>query len=390
MKFYIIEVWKKFMQIIYFFLKFLKVDNKVLFMSRQTNSRNLDFDLITECISKKHPDIEIVILNRRLEKNIKSKILYFFHMFRQMYHMATSKIIIIDSYSILVSILNQRQETKVIQIWHALGSLKKFGYSILDKKEGRDAKIAKIMNMHKHYDYIVTSSEVSKKYFMEAFDAKSNQMIVLGLPRIDFLCSKSQKIVTKNKFYNIYEECDNGKENILYVPTYRKTRKIEINKLIKKVNYDKYNLIIKTHSGLEKIYVNSMKIEKGKYFLGTELLHVADYVITDYSAIVYEASIANKPIYFYDYDYNNYTEDRGFYIDYKREMPGFISRDINKILKNIEECEYNFEKNKKFINKYVSNNINVTEKLVDIIVNIMSSEEVFITSDGRLNYEKRV
>ena len=114
------------MKVIYFFFKFLKTQNKITFMSRQTDTRNIDFELIIEEIKKQDSTIKIVVLNKRLEKDLKSKIIYAFFMFKQMYHMATSKVIIIDSYAILVSILKQKKGTKVIQIWHALGSLKKF------------------------------------------------------------------------------------------------------------------------------------------------------------------------------------------------------------------------------------------------------------------------
>ena len=54
----------------------------------------------------------------------------------------------------------------------------------------------------------------------------------------------------------------------------------------------------------DKIYSNQSD------FTGMDLLHVADYIITDYSAIVYEASIVEKPIYFYTYDYDKYMDDK--------------------------------------------------------------------------------
>ena len=290
------------MRFIYFIFKLLfRTKNKITFLSRQTNERNIDFELIINELKMQQPKIKIVVLNKRLESDLKSKISYGFHMFRQMYHMATSKVIILDSYAILVSILKQKKNTKVIQLWHALGSLKKFGYSILGKKEGRNKNTAMVMNMHKNNDYIITSSEISKKYFMEAFNANESQMIVLGLPRIDFLQSKEAKKEVLKKFYSIYTETNNEKKNILYVPTMRKDKNIDFSKIKKSVNYKKYNLIIKTHSGKEMIYVNNKKIQKGEYFLGMELLHVADYIITDYSAIVYEATLVKKPIYFYTY-----------------------------------------------------------------------------------------
>lgn len=46
--------------------------------------------------------------------------------------MATSRAIILDSYCIAVSLLGERIKAPVVQIWHALGNMKKFGYAALD------------------------------------------------------------------------------------------------------------------------------------------------------------------------------------------------------------------------------------------------------------------
>ena len=65
-------------------------------------------------------------------------------------------------------------------------------------------------------------------------------------------------------------------------------------------------------------------------------------------------------------------KNRGVYINYKKEMPGFFSKDIKKIISKIEERDYNIEKNEKFAEKYISSkNLNVTSKLVDIIFELM-------------------
>jgi len=186
----VIKCFKLFMNIIYSFFKLLKTKNKVTLISRQSNKVSIDFKLLIQEIEKDNNNIKLVVLTKRIEDGYWGKIKYFFHMFIQMYHIATSKVIVLDSYCIMVSILKHRKNTKIIQIWHALGSLKKFGYASLNKKDGRDSKIAKEMNMHKNYTYILTSSEISKPFFREAFDATDEQMKIMSLPRVDFLQSE--------------------------------------------------------------------------------------------------------------------------------------------------------------------------------------------------------
>lgn len=371
MKLFII-CFKIFMNFIYSILKLLKTKNKITFISRQSDNMNIDFKLLVEEIKREKPNVEIIVLTKKLGKGLENKIRYFFHMFVQMYHIATSKVVVLDSYCIVISILKHKKELKVIQLWHALGSLKKFGYSSLDKNDGRNSKIAKAMNMHKNYTYILTSSEVSMPFFMEAFHAKEEQMRVMSLPRVDFLQSDIWKKNTQELFAKAYPEANNKKKNVLYCPTQRKHGIININLIAEAVDFERYNLIIKLHDGQEYVYVDGQMLNKKTLFTGMELLHIADYIITDYSAIIYEAAITEKPIYFYDYDYDTYLNDRGWYIDYKKEMPGPIEKDINKIMKLIENEEWSKQKIIDFKNKYICDlSINVTNKIAKLVLGNM-------------------
>lgn len=358
------------MNLIYSLLKIFPTQNKITFISRQSNEIGIDFKLLINDIKCNYPKVKIIVLNKRLEKNFVSKVKYFFHMFRQMYNISTSKVVVLDSYCIVVSILKHKRNLKIIQIWHALGSLKKFGYSSLDKRDGRSSKIAQIMNMHKNYTYILTSSEVSKPFFMEAFNASDEQMKIMSLPRVDFLQNNEFKTETIKMFYKIYPELNNKKLNILYCPTKRKKEKINFEEFISVTNFSKYNLIIKLHDGQEYVYIDKKLLSpRNSKMTGMELIHVSDYVITDYSAIVYEAAITEKPIYFYSYDLDEYLEDRGWYIDYKNEMPGPIKKDIGEIMRLIQSNKWDKEKVVSFKKKYIQDlSENVTNKITKLIM----------------------
>ena len=114
------------LKIIYFPIKHLKVQRKVVYISRQFNKGTLDFNLIVKSMEEEYPDVKNVVLAKRMEKSIISKIGYFFHMIVQMYHVATAKVVITDSYCIVISVLNHKKETKIIQTWHAISAIKKF------------------------------------------------------------------------------------------------------------------------------------------------------------------------------------------------------------------------------------------------------------------------
>jgi len=358
--------------LIYCFFKFLPLKKRIVFISRQGNSKSDDIILLEKELKKRNKDIDVVVLCKKIESGLKNKLNYLFHMFIQMYYLATSKIIVLDGYCILASILKKRKGSIIVQMWHAMGAFKKFGYSILDQDEGTKKSFALAMKMHNNYDYIFTSSDDTKKYFAEAFNYSVDQLMTMPLPRVDYLTDEKYIKKVRSKVIKTYPFFKK-KKTIVYVPTFRKAGDDinPINELIRSVDYSKYNLVVKLHP-LSNLDIDDKRVIVDKKFSSIDMMISSDYIITDYSAIVFEASILEKPLFFYCYDYDQYFQKRNFYLDYKKEMPGIIKTDAKKIVEAIEDENYDLEKIKKFGRKYVSyEKGKCTSNLVDFIFSIM-------------------
>jgi len=372
-----------FLNIVYFFIKLFPIRNKIAFISRQSNKPNIDFELLGNKLEKNY---KVVYLCKKLEKGVFNKIKYFFHMFKQMYHISTSKVVVLDSYCIPVGILKHKKGVKIVQMWHALGAFKKFGKSILDKDEsnanvgevkGISANdLSEIMGMHKNYDYIFSSSEESCIGFSEAFGYPRNKFKIYPLPRLDLIVNKDNQEKVKKKIYSKYKQLKN-KENILYCPTFRKDDSDidHIKELINKIDYKKYNLILKLHP-LTKLEVNDDRVVYDKSFNTYEMAFVSDYIITDYSAVIYEVSQLKKPIFIYAYDRDTYINKRDFYLNFDKDMPGEIFTDIDKLLDKINNKDYSLSKidrfNSRYVNKY---KVSYTDDIVKFIESLMDEEK---------------
>lgn len=365
---------KVFLNIIYFFLKCFPSREKVVLLSRQSNKSNIDFKLIQNEILKRNSKVQIKVLCKVLENNLMERIEYCFYILNCMYHIATAKVCILDGYSIPISILKHKKKLKIIQIWHASGAIKKFGYQSLNKKEGRETGIAKVMNMHKNYSYVMAPSSTTAEFYEEAFQVDKEKIFINGLPRLDYLLDKKLDKEKKEEFYTEYPEYK-SKETILYVPTFRKdtdnTKYIQ--KLINSINPSKYNLIIKLHPLDNSKIANEYVVDK-KYST-YDLLKISDYIITDYSAAAFETSILNKPLYFYVYDINEYEKTRGLNIDLFEEINNATSTNAKEIIKVIENNEYDYEQLERFKNKYMgANYYNNTSRLVDFIFKYLDKD----------------
>lgn len=369
LKSFVLRLFIFFMNLLYLFFKPLKTKNKIVMISRQSNEVSDDFQLLGKEFKKQ--GIEVVYLCKTLDGGVNStvlaKITYGFHMFTQMYHLATSKVCVLDSYIPVVSILNHKKSLTIVQIWHSIGKLKKFGWQIVGKKEGSSAKIAETMKMHKNYDVIYCAGEEYKEVLMEGFRADASKFRIFTLPRVDLLTDENYINITKNAIFSEYPEMKQ-KENVVYAPTFRKNEQdfnIYLKKLVDSFNFEKYNLIVKLHP-LSKISLNDDRAIFDTKFSTFQMLTCADKFISDYSCMIYEAGIKGIPVYFYNYDMELYTEVRGLAIDYN-DLPGFKEKTAKKFVESLEK-PYDYEYLNSFINKIIDNTSNCTKKMADDMV----------------------
>lgn len=373
----IVKIGIFFMNIIFAIMKLLPIQKKITYISRQMDTTPVDFSLTIQQMRKDHPEYRHVVLAKMIHPGLKAKIGYVGHMFVQMYHIATSEAVILDTYCICISILHQRKSLVVIQMWHALGAFKKFAYSILDCQEGSSSKVAKLMHMHENYTYVLSSSPYAAKFFAEAFHVREDQMRIYPLPKTDLLVDEERKASIIKQIDKAYPELNDGKKIIVYAPTFRKTHdhlKEGIEALIKEVDFEKYHFVLKLHP-LSAMTIDDDRIIIDHQFSSLEFFHKADIIITDYSAVLFEASLLHKPIYFYDFDYDFYKIGRSFYIDYEHDMPGYMSRDPKDLMHAIDTHSYDYKKLQDFSRLMISScHISYTKDFTDFLYHTLNKE----------------
>ena len=358
---------------IYAVLKLFSVkENKVLFLSRQSNEPTLDFVMVQEMLRKKNRDIEIVTLCKRLEGAESGKLLSFAWItLKSMYHMATSRVCVLDAYWPAVSILRHRESLKVIQMWHALGKIKQSGYQTLGKESGRSGEIARLMKMHENYDYIIAGGKAWNPYYCQSFHTTEDRLVNCGLPRIDHLLQTEEK--NKQAFNHMFPQWK-GKKIILYAPTFRKNIRLrweELAEAAEKAGSD-YILIVKGHPNQKLDCAGWKNVYSCPQFKAVDLLAACDYLITDYSAIAIEGAVLNRPTYYFVYDYEEYRRKNGMNIDLFEEMPGCVFRDGQALMEQIMNHPYPWESLKRYRQKFLPEHLGTsTEQVAGLILECM-------------------
>lgn len=333
----IISFGKWCLNILYSLLKcFPTKTNKVLFLSRQSDELSLDFVMLKDELLAQNPEVKIIAICNRLDDGKKGLIGFAFDTLRSMYHLATSRVCVLDAYWPVVSILNHKDQLTVIQMWHALGKIKKSGYQTLGKTSGRSKAMAELLAMHRNYDLIIAGGEAWNPYYCASFDTTEDKLVNIGLPRIDHLLQTENE--NRKKVYEVYPELKE-KQIILYAPTFRRNMELNWEPLLEYIDFEKNVLIIKGHPN-QKIECSRQGVYMCPEFKAVDLLAVCDYLITDYSAIAVEAAILNKKTYYYLYDYESYTENNGINVSPFDSMPGCAFKDAESLIKDLESGNY--------------------------------------------------
>lgn len=341
------------LNLLYAFIKLCPIRKKITFISRQTDEIPIDFKLIGDMLYNKDEQWQVVYLTKRIPPGVLGAVAYCFHILRQMYHIATSRVVVLDGYCIAISVLKHKKQLLVIQIWHAIGCMKKFGYAMIGEEEGSSARMAQIMKMHRNYDWALISSYSFINDYLEGFHIPREKILQIPLPKVDLLTNNEYIDSQRKKLLEEYPILKD-KKNILYCPTFRKHKEREhvgLDKLAEQIDFKEYNLIYKPHPNITFNANNSNIIEMP--YKTMEILPVADYVISDYSSVIYEAGLLRKPVFLYAYDWDEYSKTRKFNLDLEKDVPTLFSKDPGQIVEAIEKDDFNYEKFDDFIKKNV-------------------------------------
>lgn len=359
----IIQVMKIVMNLIYIPLKLrIPTEDKIVYLSRQSNEKSLDMIMLEEEIARSYPQYKQVFRLKMIDKNPVSLVKYIFWLYGDMKELAGAKIAILDTYSIPVSCLKHKKDLKVVQIWHALGAVKKFGWQSAGREGGRSMDISKAMNMHKGYDCVVSPSYATAKFYSQAFRVPMTVIHQGTLPHVDMILDGTSR---KSEFLEQNPEMA-GKSIVLYVPTFRDGEAEIVANLYDAFDGDETHALVISLHPLSNVERHEGSTAKGD-FTSFELMKIADVIITDYSACTFEASLLMKPLYFYIPDYVEYKKARGLNIDLKSEMREFSFFDANELKDHIKNYDYNFEVLEAFQKKYVQNPGNSTKNLARLI-----------------------
>lgn len=295
-----------------------------------------------------------------------------FSSFRQL---AASRFIFLNDNFFPLAFMKFKPENIIVQLWHAPGASKKFGGSV-------DIESREILSkISENTDYLIVTSDKIKDYYAEAFQIPTSKIKSLGLPRLDYYFENQDLDKLKADFcqkYNISHE----KKIILYAPTFRDEEKY--NNVFNYLDLEKFNsvlgeeyvLALRLHPKIKNFYAenissNDTYIDVSGFESEQELMLLSDILITDYSSIMIEYAILNRPVLFFTYDLDHYlANERGFYYDFKTTVPGPIVHTSDELIDSIKNNNFDNARLSEFVKtQFDEIDGKSSQRIVDFLLN---------------------
>jgi CDP-ribitol ribitolphosphotransferase len=252
---------------------------------------------------------------------------------KDIFLVATSRVCILDGYNPAVSIPKVDRDLLVIQVWHALGAIKMFGWQAVGTTAGRSRVMAETFGMHRNYTAVVAAGEGCVPAFAEAFGCAEDAVKPLGMPKMEYLMNAradSPRLARHQTLLKKYPQLLSEKINVLYAPTFRAGEDagnigcaVYAAQLAAALPRESHQLIVNAHP----FSAAARASHKESSFLfiphtrSVDLLECADYVITDYSAIAFEAALLKKKVLVFVPDIDAYRVSPGLNIDVEALFP---------------------------------------------------------------------
>ena len=326
--------------------------NKALFVNGKLETVPDAFSIIMPYLEALGLDVEFIGLGQQ----VRGFSTYHKRCKDLMEKLAGAHYVFLEDASDVVSCVDLRPETKVVQLWHACGAFKKWGMSTSELKFGNTAKNIERHPFYKNLSLVTVSSPEVEWAYREAMMLEDTPQVVqpLGVSRTDVFfdggfASASLEWL-RAKFPAIA-----GRKIILYAPTFRGNTRhafapnaLDLPKMRAALG-NEYALVIKHHPFVRDVPGVPEDCSDFAFVCDSadpvdSLLVSADVLVTDYSSVVFEYALLERPMTFFAYDLGDYNDWRGFYYDFEQMTTGPVVGNTDELVDFIGHVEERFDR----------------------------------------------
>lgn len=371
---YLLSFKRRLLKLMYILFSILPIKTrKITFASDSRSELNGNLYFVYEELYKRNLNLDIKFIFNNQINDKKS----FRYLFKTAYHFATSKVILLDDFYPLIYPLKIRKNADLIQVWHAAGAFKTFGFSRIGRPGGPSIK----SRNHRNYTKATVSGEGVRSHYAEGFGITVDKVHPTGVPRSDIFFDKQYIKYVRAALFEKYPFIK-GKKVILFAPTFRGNGQSSAHYPYENINFkelydtlhEDYVFLFKMHPFIKNKLSIPYAYSDFFYDLSdfreiNDLLLITDILITDYSSVCFEFALLNKPTLFFAFDVEQYIQERDFYYDFFDFIPGPLLRTTSEIVQAIQKSDFQTEKIKPFVEYFFGDTLgNASANVVDNVI----------------------
>ncbi|MGZ4640148.1 MAG: bifunctional glycosyltransferase/CDP-glycerol:glycerophosphate glycerophosphotransferase [Actinomycetes bacterium] len=210
--------------------------------------------------------------------------------------------------------------------------LKTMGMDLADARISRSrVNVRRLLRRVERWDFSISANPFSTEIWERVYPSGTYESLETGYPRNDVLVNASAADVAKLRAGLGIPQ---GKTAVLYAPTHRESAQefvplLDVQHLAEKLGPD-FVVLMRAHyfygtaspsgpQGSDRV------LDVSSYPSVEELFLASDVLVTDYSSMMFDYAVLDRPLVIYAPDWEDYRSTRGVYFDLLAEPPGAVT-----------------------------------------------------------------
>lgn len=243
----------------------------------------------------------------------------------------------------------RRSGQTVVQTWHGT-PIKQIGHDYVHDYYTSPEVLEGLEHDSAQWTLLASPSSYATPVLKRAL-GYTGEVIESGSPRTDALVTPDPKRIAEVRRRLGLPE---GKKVVLYMPTWRENREgfsggykldlnIDLDEARRELGEDHVLLVRGHHNVGEQVREgvrDGFVIDVSRWPDATDLLLVADVLISDYSSAIFDFAVTDRPILLFTYDLEHYRGTlRGFNFDLEEKAPGPLLSDSASLIAAVRDAD---------------------------------------------------
>lgn len=255
--------------------------------------------------------------------------------------------------------LNKPSRTTYLQTWHG-SAYKRMGFDETRVRMQNAPQRERLQQAVHRFDHFLVRSEHDVSTLAHAYRLPGKALLRTGYPRNDVLLAARARDEEEGRLPRPALAGELGlpdhRKVVLYAPTFRggpgKRRRRRL--LLDAARFaerfgDEYTLLVRAHyleAASLPVCPPGTVVDVSGHHDVSELLVLADVLVTDYSSIMFDYALLDRPIVLFAPDLDAYAAERGSYFDLREKAPGPVvatEDELFDVLARLKAADTGFE-----------------------------------------------